>query len=80
MPTNRDADSDTLIVSQNVDMWLTGANLTIGLGATPIGYNSIELAELTGGVNANVLDATGFGGNATLDGLGGEHGRHGAIW
>jgi Ca2+-binding RTX toxin-like protein len=72
LTVNGQADTDKLIVSQNVDMTLTNSGVTIGLLSPIIPLSSIELAELTGGSSANNLDASGFSGNVTLNGLGGS--------
>jgi RHS repeat-associated protein len=57
--------TDRLVESANVDFTLTSARLT-GLGTDVLA--TIEQAALTGGAAANVLNASGFKGSATLDG------------
>lgn len=59
---------DLLTESRNVDFILTDTSLT-GTGTDQL--TSIEKAELAGGFAANLIDASGFSGDAILRGLAG---------
>ena len=60
---------DRLIEAANNDWTLTNSALT-GLGTDTISF--FEQASLTGGAGGNTLNATGYTGNATLDGATGD--------
>src|SRR5207302_5041052 len=61
--------SDRLIEQGDVNFKLSNSALT-GLGSDKL--TSIELATLIGGPSANNIDASGFTGNAILQGLAGN--------
>ncbi len=58
---------DRIVESGDVDFILTQDSLS-GLGNDTLVNNSIEEAELTGGVGDNTIDATAFTGKTTLSG------------
>jgi Ca2+-binding RTX toxin-like protein len=60
---------DRLYERSNVDMTLTDASLSGGMGSDAL--TSIETAYLKGGNGNNRLDASGFSGDVTLIGVGG---------
>jgi Ca2+-binding RTX toxin-like protein/cyclophilin family peptidyl-prolyl cis-trans isomerase len=60
---------DRIAETGDVDWTLTDSALT-GLGSD--GLTSIEAALLIGGASGNTINATGFGGFATLDGAAGD--------
>jgi outer membrane protein OmpA-like peptidoglycan-associated protein/Ca2+-binding RTX toxin-like protein len=62
---------DTLKESRDADFTLADSALTIGSEGNDI-ISGIENAELTGGVSANVMDASAFTGNAVLAGEEGD--------
>jgi Ca2+-binding RTX toxin-like protein len=59
------ADTDQLTEQADINMTLSDTSLA-GLGSDLLA--SIEQASLAGGAGNNTIDATGFGGSATLDG------------
>ena len=61
---------NTLVETANVDMTLNVNSLTGGLGSDVV--SNFQFAVLTGGSTGNVIDATGFGGKATINGVGGN--------
>ena len=61
--------TDRLYERSNVDMTLTDASLSGGLGSDAL--TSIETAYLKGGNSNNRLDASAFSGDVTLIGVGG---------
>jgi Ca2+-binding RTX toxin-like protein/alpha-tubulin suppressor-like RCC1 family protein len=63
------AGTDRLYERANVDMTLTDANLSGGLGSDDL--TSIETAYLKGGNSNNRLNASAFSGDVTLIGVGG---------
>jgi len=63
------AGTDRLYERANVDMTLTDASLSGGLGSDDL--TSIETAYLKGGNSNNRLDASAFSGDVTLIGVGG---------
>jgi len=63
------AGTDRLYERANVDMTLTDASLSGGLGSNTV--TSIESAYLKGGNGNNRLDASAFSGDVTLIGVGG---------
>jgi Ca2+-binding RTX toxin-like protein len=60
---------DLVTETADVDFALTDVSL-VGLGSDTL--LSIELGELTGGTNPNIIDAIGFSGPTTLTGLQGD--------
>ena len=61
--------TDTLIASGDVNFAITDSDFTMdGVGAANL--SNIDLAILTGGDTANILDARGFSGDVILDGAG----------
>lgn len=64
---------DTLNVAGDADYTVDATSLRSSLGGRiDFGALGIETAQLTGGVNANVLDASAFTGTAIMYGLGGN--------
>ncbi len=67
-----DSDRDTLIVESNQDVLLTDSDLRIGDASLPIeslplaSLNDIQFARLAGGDGDNLIDASGFSGDAVL--------------
>ncbi len=55
----------------NTNWTLTTTSLTAGGGGV-LQLNSVEWSSLTGGVSSNILDASLFNGNVTLNGLAGN--------
>jgi len=64
------AGIDRLYERSNVDMTLTDASLSGGMGSDTLA--SIETAYLKGGSSNNRLDASAFSGDVTLIGVGGD--------
>jgi cyclophilin family peptidyl-prolyl cis-trans isomerase len=62
--------TDRLYERSNVDMTLTDASLSGGMGSDVL--TSIEVAYLKGGNGDNLLDASAFSGDVTLIGVGGN--------
>ena len=63
--------TDKLIAKGNTNWVLSNNSLYAG-GGGMLQLNSVEMAELTGGASSNILDASMFNGNVTLNGLGGD--------
>ncbi len=63
--------TDTVIANGNTSWTLTDTSLTAGSGGV-LQLDSIETATLSGGVSNNILNASLFKGNVTLNGLGGN--------
>ena len=63
------AGLDTIIVVADTDVELTDALLTLLGSPLTHGVASIEAALLTGGANANTLNAAGFSGTTAIRGL-----------
>ena len=63
---------DTIVETADANFLLTNNALTIGDNGVDV-LSEIEMATLTGGASANVIDASAFtAGSVTLDGAGGD--------
>ncbi len=65
------SEINTLVETANENMTLNGTSLTVGL-VTDSAVSNFQFAVLTGGSSGNEIDATGFGGKATINGAGGN--------
>ena len=63
--------TDTVVSTNDTDFVLTDTSLARATGVTFV-LNGVTQAILTGGVSDNSFDVTGFNGNATLTGSGGN--------
>jgi Ca2+-binding RTX toxin-like protein len=68
--------TDTLVDSNGVGFVLTDTGISWGGGSTD-GLNSIEIADLTGGDGADVMNGKNFSGKLTLHGGAGNDSLHG---
>ncbi|MBM3969022.1 MAG: YHYH protein [Planctomycetes bacterium] len=63
-------ESNTLVETANLDMFLDGSNMIGGLGNDSV--SNIQFAKLTGGASGNMISTAGFSGRATIDGAAGN--------
>ena len=61
------AGSNTVLAQGNADFTLTNTQLTVGLTEVDA-LDSIQMAQLTGGADANIFNLTGWTGGGSIDG------------
>lgn len=66
-----DSGADKLIAYGNTN-WILSSNSLLAGGGGVLQFSSVENAVLSGGVSNNLLDASRFNGNVTLNGLEGN--------